>query len=395
MNKKKKMRMLIAELILLVIAIIAIVIWISNEKKEILIYDYARTIEYDEMENYALTEADIAEAYIMQADMKDDYITEKDQILGMYITRDTSKGSHIMKSQLSKDPTAIVDSGVSELADYRKIYLPINYGNAFAGDIAAGDRVDLMFQETGGGMPVDEVAGLAGASTGVNYYSSRIFMQNIPVFQVYDASGAVYTRRETDPVTLNKFNGELSTDGTTEQAYGAPAYVALTVTAQQYEEISTRLQSGTISMVCRFDESQDVETNGYLVIKGTGANTYAGEGSLEYDPQLVEETADENATAEINVTRPALYTFIRDLSKVDMTDEQRQTWNNLWTRYSDLMKFTNGEEWESNSPEMTSIDDMTISIGDNVDYQRLLDAFKTDLETFAKELRGETVLLPW
>lgn len=395
MNKKKKMKVLIAELVLFVFAIIAIVIWISNEKKEILIYDYARTIEYDETENYALTEADIAEAYIMQADMQEEYITAKDQILGMYITRDTSKGSHIMKSQLSKEPTAIKDNGVSELADYRKIYLPINYANAFAGDIAAGDRVDLMFQESGSGMPVEEIAGLAGSDTGISYSSSRIFMQNIPVFQVYGADGSVYTRRETDPVTLNKYNGELSTDGTTTQTYGAPAYVALTVTAPQYEEISTRLMSGTVTLVCRFDESQDVETNGYLVIKGTGANTYAGEGNFEYDPQLVEEGETTDRTAEINVTRPALYTFIRDLSKVDMTDKQRQTWNNLWTRYSDLMKYTNGDNWESNSPEMVSIDDMTISIGENVDYLRLLDTFKTDLETFAKELRGETVLLPW
>ena len=36
MNKKKKMRVLIAELVLFIVAVIAIIFWISNEKKEII-----------------------------------------------------------------------------------------------------------------------------------------------------------------------------------------------------------------------------------------------------------------------------------------------------------------------------------------------------------------------
>lgn len=396
MNKKKKMRILIAELVLFIVAIIAIVFWLSNEKKEIMIYDFARTIEYSDKENYALTEADIVESYIMQADMQEDYITNKEEILGMYIKGTAFKGQHILKNQLSKDPTAIDESGISELAGYRIITLPVNYATAFGGDIEAGDRVDLLFQESGSGLPVGDAATLAGAETGLSYESSRIIMQDIPVYQVLQSDGAVYTRRETDPVTLNKFHGELNGSGTEEeQTYGAPAYVKLTVTPMQYEEIMTRMNSGIISLVQRFEESQDVATNGYLVIKGTGANTFAGEGSFEYDPQLVKDEDAAEETAEINVTRPALYTFLRDLTKTEMTDTQRETWNTLWTRYTDLMVYTQGQNWELDSPELISIDDLTVAIGDNVDYQRLLDAFKTDLETFAKELRGEMVLLPW
>ena len=394
MNKKKKMRVLIAELVLFIVAVIAIIFWISNEKKEIMIYDFARTIEYSEKENYALTEQDIVESYIMQADMSEDYITNKEEILGMYIRGTAFKGQHILKNQLSKDPTAIDEGGISELAGYRIITLPVNYETSFAGDIEAGDRVDLLFQENGSGLPVGEASQLAGAESGLNYQSSRIFMQNIPVYQVLQSNGAVYTRRETDPVTLNRFDGELSSGTEENTEYGAPAYVKLTVTPAQYEEIMTRRNSGTVSLVQRFDESQDVDTEGYLVIKGTGANTYAGEGSFEYDPELVNDE-EENAEAEINVVRPALYTFLRDLTKTEMTDAQRETWNTLWTRYSDLMKYTQGDNWEINNPELISIDDLTTAIGDNVDYQRLLDAFKTDLETFAKELRGDMVLLPW
>ena len=254
-----------------------------------------------------------------------------------------------------------------------------------------------MFQESGSGLPVGDASTLAGAETGLTYQSSRIFLQDIPVYQVLQSDGAVYTRRETDPVTLNKFHGELNGSGTEEeQTYGAPAYVKLTVTPAQYEEISTRMNSGTVSLVQRFDESQNVDTNGYLVIKGTGANIFAGEGSFEYDLQLIKEdegTGEE--TAEINVTRPALYTFIRDLTKTEMTEDQRNTWNALWTRYSDLMTYTQGQNWEINNPELISVDDLTVAIGDNVDYQRILESFKTDLEAFAKELRGEMVLLPW
>ena len=48
MNKKKKIKVLIVQLVVLVVAIIATLFWISSEKKEVTVYDYSRTIQFND-----------------------------------------------------------------------------------------------------------------------------------------------------------------------------------------------------------------------------------------------------------------------------------------------------------------------------------------------------------
>lgn len=395
MNKKKKLRVLIVQLVLMFAAILALVIWIANEKKEVTIYDYARSIEYNEKANYAITAADIKEATILAADVKDTYIQNKDEVIGRYITTSVYKDEHISKKELSKDPTYNDKNAVSELADFRKIYLDINFKSAFAGDIEAGDTVDLMFTDNGSGMPTERVSSLAGTQNGVNYVQSRIFMQNIPVYQVYK-NGSVYKKVETDPATLGKFQGEnsMSGDPNAQQSAGAPDQVALTVTAKQYEEISSRMQMGTVSLVSRFDESQDVDTNGYVVVKGNAANIYAGEGNLEYDTGITSEVSETASAVETKL--PALYSFIKDLGKISMTDDQKQRYYSVYTRYSELMEASQGTEWEINNPDSITMEMLQNSIDtSNEDAVNAFMIFKSDLDKLAKELRGNNVLLPW
>ena len=400
MKRKQKMLRLAIEIIALVFGLIFIVMWVANEKKEVIIYDFSRSIEYNEKANYALQEQDIVATSILAADVQDYYITDPTEAVGKYITSDCLKNSHIQTNQLSSDPTFVESGAVSELADYRKFYIKVGIGDVFAGDIEAGDTVDIMFTDAGSGYASDRTESFVGSGRAINYTNSKIIMQNIPVYQVYLANGQVYKKAVTDPATLNRYSetGDINGDTSDTAASGTPAYVALSVTAKQYEELSTRSRMGVISLVARFDESKDTTTNGYLVFKGDYANIYAGEGSLEYSGEISADGSDTLTAPVVENTSsiPSLYSFIRNLMKVSMTQEQRDRYNAVYARYSDLMNKYFGTEWELNDPDSVTYEMLANQVGmaDEQAVSTLL-AFRTDLEALAKELKGENVLLPW
>ena len=246
MTKKKKLIMLVAQLGVLLIAIMATFFWIATEKKEVTIYDYARTIQFNDKSNYQLVESDLVEVQLMAADVKPEYAINKEDIIGKYITGDVFKGSHVLSKQLSADPPYIDKGNSKPEAELRKIYLPISYAEAFAGDIKAGDTVDLLFLDNNSGITTDDTEKATSKEDGsITYAAARIFMQGLSVYQVYTADGSVYERKETDPLTLGVHKGELAEAGVAQQEQqqqnpSVPAYVALAVTGPQFEEITSR-----------------------------------------------------------------------------------------------------------------------------------------------------------
>ena len=400
MTKKRKFQILIGLLAIMVGGILALTLWIANAKKSVTIYDFARTIQYDEKSNYALTLNDVVEAQILAADVKEEYITDPQEIIGKYITGTAYKGQHIMKHQLQSDPTYVEVSGISELADYRKFYLPIGYANAFAGDIEAGDTVDLLWAENGGGLSTDRTDGVTGSENGINYNQARIVMSNIPIYQIYTADGSVYNKKTTDPETLNKFKGQDAAtlqgeDG--EQPTGAPAYVALTVTVEQYEELYVRNQTGTLSMVSRFKESQDVESDGYLVIKDGLANVYTGKGNLEFEHGVDAQNQDKkDVEPVVTAARPDVYTFLRRLAVMDKTPEQEETYKTLYAQFVEYAQAVAGTEWEINSPEQISMVQLEAAVS-AMGQEKMLDyqAWKTNVQELTTSVYGAPQIMPW
>lgn len=396
MTKKKKFQILIALLIIMMVGVIALIAWIANEKRAVTIYDFARTIQYDDKSNYALTQNDLAETEILAADVKEEYITDPQEAIGKYITGTAYKGQHIVKNQIQTDPTYTEIGGISELAQYRKFYLPVNYDSAFAGDIKAGQSVDLIWYETGTGLSTERTNGVPGSDNGISYNQARIIMYNIPVYQVYTADGSVYSKKTTDPETLNKFKGTnaASLEGESgDEPSGTPAYVALSVTVDQYEELYVRKQTGTLAMVCRFDESADADTDGYIVMKDGLANVFTGKGNLEYE-HGIDETEDTNS--ELQVSKPNPYTFMRRLSLFNMTDEQSTRYRALYTRFVEFAQLAGGTEWETNSPELLTATDLANAAqekGEDAMTQYL--AWQTDVENFAEEITGSKQVMPW
>lgn len=400
MTKKRKFQNLIGLLAIMVGGILALTLWIANAKKSVTIYDFARTIQYDEKSNYALTLNDVVEAQILAADVKEEYITDPQEIIGKYITGTAYKGQHIMKHQLQSDPTYVEVSGISELADYRKFYLPIGYANAFAGDIEAGDTVDLLWAENGGGLSTDRTDGVTGSENGINYNQARIVMCNIPIYQIYTADGSVYNKKTTDPETLNKFKGQDAAtlqgeDG--EQPTGAPAYVALTVTVEQYEELYVRNQTGTLSLVSRFKESQDVESNGYLVIKDGLANVYTGKGNLEFEHGVDAQNQDKkDVEPVVTAARPDVYTFLRRLAVMDKTPEQEETYKTLYAQFVEYAQAVAGTEWEINNPEQISMVQLEAAVS-AMGQEKMLDyqAWKTNVQELTTSVYGAPQIMPW
>lgn len=400
MNKKRKLQVLGLLLLALLVGVISLAFWIGNEKKSVTIYDFSRTIQYDEKSNYALTEADLVATEILAADVKEEYVIDPHEVIGKYITGTAYKGQHIIKHQVQTDPTYVEVTGLSELAEYRKIYLPISYKAGFAGDIKSGQIVDLMFTESGTGLTTERTSGLLGSENGLNYAHTKIFMQNIPVYQVYTADGNVYTRKTTDPETLNKFQGNnasaLKGEESQQQNTGEPAYVALTVTVPQYEEISARMLYGTISLVSRFENSTDQESNGYLLVKDGYANVFAGEGNLEFDHNVGDILDQIQSTEKPENTRPTLYTFLRRLAMISMNEEQAERYKSIDKRYTDFMTKAVGDNWQNADPDSVSADDIMNSISnDDMELINRFIAWKQEVEELAKELMGNNVVLPW
>ena len=400
MTKKRKFQILIGLLVIMVGGILALTLWIANAKKSVTIYDFARTIQYDEKSNYALTLNDVVEAQILAADVKEEYITDPQEIIGKYITGTAYKGQHIMKHQLQSDPTYVEVSGISELADYRKFYLQIGYANAFAGDIEAGDKVDLLCAENGGGLSTDRTDGVTGSENGINYNQARIVMSDIPIYQIYTADGSVYNKKTTDPETLNKFKGQDAAtlqgeDG--EQPTGAPAYVALTVTVEQYEELYVRNQTGTLSLVSRFKESQDVESDGYLVIKDGLANVYTGKGNLEFEHGVDAQNQDKkDVEPVVTAARPDVYTFLRRLAVMDKTPEQEETYKTLYAQFVEYAQAVAGTEWEINNPEQISMVQLEAAVS-AMGQEKMLDyqAWKTNVQELTTSVYGAPQIMPW
>lgn len=411
MNKKKKFKILLIQLLLLVVAIVGILIYITTQQQQVQIYEFSRTIKFDNV-NYAVTANDIKAVKVLAADVKSNNINDANSIIGKYIVGDVYVDTPVTTDQLSVDPPVTTTDVLKAEAAYKKITIPITYQTSFAGDLKSGDHVDLAFVNTDSGETTSRTTtmnkeaqttstqAVNTQTTSLKYTTAKIFLQDIAVYQVYAADGSVYVRKETDPTTLHQYNGELAqagSTGTTEQQtnYAAPAYAVLSVTGPQYEEITARMYMGIVQLVGRFEGSQNNDTSGYIVAKNGDAVIYAGEGTLEENPQLISGTEAETQPGAQDVKKTGIYSFIQDLAKIQMTDEQREKYASIYTRYSSIMNKVYGAGWESDNPDAKSLNDITSAItpGDETTVA-LVNGFKTDLDSLAKELRGDAVTMP-
>ncbi len=263
MRNKKKLIVLLIQIILILMFVFTYKQYVEFSLQPTEVYMYARNLDV----GIKVTERDLITTPLSQMTLQNNMILagNKNEVLGKYTTVKAIKNTIVYREQLGDIST--VDKFASlDLSNSRVIALPASYETTVAGDLERGDRIDLMYTNGGATATTEE------GSTSFAY--AKIFMQNIPIYQLNTADGFRFTgHANQDAYVVNE-------DGTTSsQSYDGIASISLIVTPEQAEEIHARLLTGSIVFVKRFEESETHETLGFVI--GEYGKLFAGNANAE------------------------------------------------------------------------------------------------------------------
>lgn len=245
--KKKRGLMIGAQVALVVGFSFSFYQYVQNEVQPKEVYVFNKDLPV----NTQVTKADLTKVTVPAQAITTDFALSGKDIVGKYVTTKTFANQFVYKQQLvEKDKVDPFDS--MDMSKLRKISLPVNYLDTFAGDIERGDQVDIVF--TGEG--VKKTA--QGDST---FKYSKVFLQNVYVYNVATDDGYKFTGH----AHKSKGDGGGSEKIDTSADNGEIAVVTVAVTLDQAEEITARLKSGDVRLLGRFDENQSYETLGYVI----------------------------------------------------------------------------------------------------------------------------------
>ncbi|PLS19688.1 Flp pilus assembly protein CpaB [Bacillus sp. M6-12] len=231
--------------------------------------------------NTQITKNDLEKVTIPAKAITTDFALDANDIVGKYVTTKTFGNQFVYKQQLvEKEDVDPFDS--MDMSKLRKISLPVDYLNSFAGDIERGDKIDLVF--TGQG-----VKGSANGSEGEFKYS-KVFLQNVYVYNVATEDGFKFESHanRTKGSESEDAEGEKIDTSADESKIGV---VTVAVTLDQAEEITARMKSGEVRLLGRFDDNQSYETLGYVVgefgkVFSEKANAETGRATINEDNQF-------------------------------------------------------------------------------------------------------------
>lgn len=262
--KNKKVIWMIVEVV--VIAILAFFIINAGNSKLELQTAYVFNANIDDF-GREIAETDIKEVEVPGKGVIGNLVTDKEEIIGKHLDRKVDKGQFVYKEMLVE--TEAVDIfKTMDMTGMRKISLPINFVEGMSGNIKKGDKVDLAYVG-------------AGATEESDFFYSKIFLQNIPVWSVNTADGYKFMDRSD---VINNSEDESYKEMMGE---GDLNIITLAVTLEQYEEIKAREAAGNISFVGRFNDSEDYETMGFVM--GDYEKIFTGQGYAETGKILLED----------------------------------------------------------------------------------------------------------
>lgn len=200
------------------------------------------------------------------------FLTEKDmekiKAGGMVASTDVSPGQYAYSSQIQEgdkvDPFETID-----LTRYRKITIPVTYDTSIAGEIKKGDTVDLVY------------TGVVENAVGDEGSYAKIFMQEVLVYSVTTGEGFEYVghshlKKSQTTTESSEEDVSVATDD-----LSAPAYVTLAVELNQAEEILARLEMGNVKIIGRFEDSDSIDSPGYLHGANGANGLFSGEKNVE------------------------------------------------------------------------------------------------------------------
>lgn len=222
-------------------------------------YEFARDIPV----NTKIDSTDLKQVKIPKSAVQDNMVLNPKDIVGKYNNTKVYNGEYVMKKNLVKkedvDPFESID-----LTKLRLITIPANYETALGGDIQRGDRIDLIYvgKESKGDK---------------NFTYAKTIMKDVLVYATNTDDGYEYVNKAQNVKGETYESGQDIDD--TSGDNGGLGSVTLAVTLQQAEEISSRIQTGKIQIIGRFDQSQDYDTTGY--VNGDYEKVFSGTANAE------------------------------------------------------------------------------------------------------------------
>lgn len=205
------------------------------------VYQYARDLK----ETTVITSSDIAQITIPKDAITSKMVLDPNEIIGKAVDTDVYAGDYITSNALIEEKNIDVFS-VMDLSNYRQIAVEVSRVTCVGGNLSSGDTVDLGYVAKGTASEGDD---------NLSFTYSTTFMKDVLVYKVLTATGEEYVNQTDGPVYDEDGNKINST----------PSIVILAVTADQAEEILARQSTGKISIVGRFDTSEDYDTTGYIM----------------------------------------------------------------------------------------------------------------------------------
>lgn len=228
-------------------------------------YRYRTTIDD---KNYPINPLkDIVEVTIPRDAVTENMVTNLEEVSGKYLDSKVYAGQQVYKDQLVNEGDIDYFDKI-DLSKLRKFSIPINYTQAFAGNIQRGDKVDLVFTSEAEG---EDTSGEEKA-----FVYSKTIMQDIPVFSVNTGEGFVFTDHSDKYDSAEMEDLEISEK---EYSEGDLGILTLALTLEQSEELEARLSSGKVRVVGRFEESTNYDTLGYVI--GDYTKVFTGHANAE------------------------------------------------------------------------------------------------------------------
>ena len=252
MSNRKKTSQLTFVILLNIVFIVLLTLGINQYIKksidEVIVYSYVVSLPPDTQ----IKESDIEAIPVSSKTITSDTVRNKEEVVGKFTKEKVYEGDLVDKRKVvgegQVDPLSELSE--KEARDMRKISIPVDLITTWGGNLSKGDRVDLSFTKD-----TDE------------YTYSKIFMQNVLVYDVLSSAGESYIKpKDRPPIVIDNKNPESAEAAQAEiERRGDLVMAILAVTPEQYEEIRTRMEVGTINLVGRFDNTESRKTDGFAI----------------------------------------------------------------------------------------------------------------------------------
>lgn len=299
MRNKKKLIILIVQILTVIIFVMSYKSYTDTVMKPIKVYMWAREIK----ENVQIKETDIVVGEVSSTDYTANMILASDSksIIGSYTTSRVYPDTYAYYKQVGDVSATTTDLTNLDLTNARVISIPCSVEKDAGAFFAEGDKIDLMFTAEGSATIVNatsaegEQQGNSNTASASSFTYSKIFLQEVTIYKTLTNDG-FKTSTRADRYSGESVAGVDVSDESVEVDSGGIEILLLIVTPEQAEEIKTRQSKGSITVVKRFEESETHESLGYVM--GNYGKVFAGNANAETGSlQIISTIQDTDETS--------------------------------------------------------------------------------------------------